>query len=241
MAYNLGGILTGGAAGRSDSISGLDPAFRAAIEQMMAAAPPDIASELRIMSAFRSPEVQAKLWQNALRKYGSAAAARKWVAPPNRSQHGFGKAIDWQYASDNARDWARANAGNFGLTFPLSHEPWHMELAGARGGGSPTPAPAGGVSISTPAASSVAAALPAETVPAAPEMAGPLGPLGGILKGLTGGRQSAAQSEVAQIQPSQIGAEIGAGGEAMQSAAALMSELLNGRRNRYGFSLTGMG
>src|SRR5690606_28212272 len=34
-----------------------------------------------------------------------------------------------------AREWAHANAPNYGLAFPLGHEPWHVELAGARSGG----------------------------------------------------------------------------------------------------------
>ena len=39
------------------------------------------------------------------------------------------------------------NAAKFGFTFPLSHEPWHMEVAGARGsrGGPPVVQNASGI------------------------------------------------------------------------------------------------
>ena len=132
-------VATGGAAARDDSFTGLQPAMSSGLEAMISSAPPEIQKELRVMSAFRSPETQERLWQAALKKYGSASAARKWVAPPGRSQHGEGNAIDWKFASKSARDWAHKNAAKFGFAFPLAHEPWHMEVAGARGGGGGPP------------------------------------------------------------------------------------------------------
>jgi hypothetical protein len=103
------------------------------------------------MSGFRSPERQAQLWQNALSKYGSPEAARKWVAPPGRSQHNHGNAVDLRYLNPQATAWAHENAARFGLNFPLSNENWHIEPVGARGHRAPvqgqpqapgTPAPA---------------------------------------------------------------------------------------------------
>jgi soluble lytic murein transglycosylase-like protein len=132
---DLASLLTGGAAGRADSVSGLRPEFVSAFQAMIAAAPPEVQQSFRISSAYRSPQLQQVLWNRAVAKYGSAAAARKWVAPPGRSQHGFGNAMDLQYASPAARAWAHANAGRFGLAFPLANEPWHIELASARRGG----------------------------------------------------------------------------------------------------------
>lgn len=123
--------LSGGAAGRADSLTGMNPAFSSALASMFAAAP----QGLTINSGYRSPELQAQLWQKALAKYGSAEAARKWVAPPGRSQHGAGNAADLGYLNDAQKAWVHANAANYGLAFPLSNEPWHVELAGARGGG----------------------------------------------------------------------------------------------------------
>jgi len=129
-------------AARPDSFSGMDPRFSTALANMFTAAPPDIQASLRVSSGFRSPERQAQLWQDALAKYGSPEAARKWVAPPGSSQHNHGNAADLKYLSPTALDWAHKNAGQFGLAFPLSNENWHVELAGARGQGQPAPATA---------------------------------------------------------------------------------------------------
>lgn len=116
----------------------IDPRFQTAMEAIYAAAPEDIRGQLSMMSAYRSPERQAQLWEEALAKYGSPEAARKWVAPPGRSNHNHGLAIDMSYGSDAARDWFHANAPQYGLALPLSNEPWHVELAGIRDGTAPT-------------------------------------------------------------------------------------------------------
>lgn len=243
MAYDLSGILTGGAASRADSISGLSPEYRAVLEAMMAAAPPDIASELQIMSGYRSPETQARLWNDALKKYGSESAARKWVAPPGRSRHGMGQAIDWSYGSQAARNWVRENATRFGGEFPLAHEPWHMELAGARNGKAPTTGPAAvvpanaGISLNaSPAAPS--APLLGTPTPAVGATGLPGGnPLSSIIGAITGGGNSGGQSEATTITPSSISQDTGSA-EAAQ-AAGLMATLMADRRKRYGLSLMG--
>lgn len=129
----LTGYATGGAAARPDSFSGLDPRFAQSLAELYRAAPDNIRSNLQITSAYRSPQVQQELWDNAVRQYGSEAAARKWVAPPGNSKHNSGTAIDFRYGNDAARQWAHQNATKFNLAFPLSHEPWHVEPAWARG------------------------------------------------------------------------------------------------------------
>jgi hypothetical protein len=134
MAFDFTNYRVGGAM-RPDSMSGMQPAFLAALEAMFAGAPPEIQQNLRVGSGYRSPQRQAQLWAGALQKYGSPAAARKWVAPPGRSQHGHGNAADLKFLSDQARQWVHQNAGQHGLAFPLANENWHIELAGARGGG----------------------------------------------------------------------------------------------------------
>lgn len=125
-----------GGATRPDSFTGLDPSFLQALQAMVGAAPPHIQQNLRILSGFRSPERQAQLWQGALAKYGSPERARKWVAPPGKSFHNRGQAVDLKYLNDAARAWAHENAPNFGLHFPLANEPWHIEPVGTRRGGS---------------------------------------------------------------------------------------------------------
>lgn len=119
---------------RPDSFSGMQGEFSSALEQMFVNAPPEIQAEMRVSSGYRSPARQAQLWQEALAKYGSPEAARKWVAPPGNSQHNHGNAADLKYLSPAAQEWAHQNAARYGLAFPLSNEPWHIEAAGARGG-----------------------------------------------------------------------------------------------------------
>lgn len=136
MAFDWTPYSVGGAT-RPDSFSGMTSPFQSALMQLFEMAPDNIRGQLRVYSGYRSPERQAQLWQGALKKYGSPEAARKWVAPPGRSQHGHGNAADLRFLSPDAREWVRANAGKVGLTFPLPNEPWHVELAGARGGTAP--------------------------------------------------------------------------------------------------------
>lgn len=140
---------------------GMRPEFADALRQFLAAAP---GAGISITSGFRTPERQAQLWQAALAKHGSEAAARRWVAPPGRSKHNHGTAADLRYASPDTLKWAHENAGRFGLHFPLSNENWHVEPVGSRGGSAP------------PAAVQTAEAGPGVTPgPApAPEPAGPI-------------------------------------------------------------------
>jgi len=131
-----------GGATRPDSFSGLSPEFAGSLAAMFGGAPPEIQSVLRISSGYRSPQRQGELWQAALAKYGSEEAARKWVAPPGRSNHNHGQAVDLKFLDPRAQAWVHANAKQYGLHFPLSNENWHIEPIGARGGqGQPTMQP----------------------------------------------------------------------------------------------------
>ena len=147
MSDRLRRYLTGGAAARPDSLSGLDSGFADSLARMYDAAPEDVRGALLISSAYRSPEKQQQLYDQALQKYGSEKAARRWVAPPGRSNHNHGRAADIRFGNDAARTWAHANAANYGLNFPLSNEDWHIEPVGIRGGRAPLPA----VAASAPA------------------------------------------------------------------------------------------
>lgn len=131
-SFDWNPYVVGGAA-RPDTFSGLDQNFQSSLAQLFTNAPPEIQQQLRVTSGFRSPERQAQLYQEAVQKYGSPAAARKWVAPPGRSQHNHGSAADLKFLNDAARQWAHQNAKQYGLAFPMAHEPWHVEPIGARG------------------------------------------------------------------------------------------------------------
>jgi hypothetical protein len=130
----------GGAAARPDSFTGMQDPFQQALARMLQEAPAEV--KIGVTSGYRSPEVQQRLWEEALAKYGSEAEARKWVAPPGKSQHNHGNAADLKFMSPAAQEWVHANAERYGLAFPLSNEAWHVELAGARDGHNHAASPA---------------------------------------------------------------------------------------------------
>jgi len=120
--------------GKPDSyITDLDPKFVSSLDTAFARIPPELQGQILINSGARSFQKQKQLWEAALKKYGSESKARKWVAPPGKSNHNHGVAADLYYATPAARDWMHENAADFGLYFPLSNEPWHVEPIGSRG------------------------------------------------------------------------------------------------------------
>lgn len=116
----------------SSHIDGMASAFAEKLATMLASMPENLKGDITINSGYRDIQRQQQLWIDALKKYGSPQAARKWVAPPGNSQHNKGNAADLGYGSDAARKWAHENAGNFGLSFPLANENWHIEDTDAR-------------------------------------------------------------------------------------------------------------
>lgn len=119
---------------REDAITGLDVGFRTSLEDLILAAPPHIRDGLSVFSGYRSIERQQELWDQSDK-------SGKWVARPGHSKHNHGQAVylEWNgerldKAPAEVRNWVHANADRFGLTFPMDHEPWHIEPVGARGG-----------------------------------------------------------------------------------------------------------
>lgn len=100
------------------NIEGLNPAFRMRLMAMVAAS----GGRITITSGYRSVEEQTALW-NKSDKTG------KMVAPPGRSNHNRG------IAADLGGDLGLAHklAPQYGLYFPMSYEPWHIEPVGSRG------------------------------------------------------------------------------------------------------------
>lgn len=172
---------------------GFDPRFQTALDQFMGAAP---AGFLTVKSGYRTPERQAQLWEAALQKYGSPEAARKWVAPPGRSNHNHGVAADLGFAGPDAIKWAHENAPKYGLNFPLSNENWHVELAGVRGG---KEAPDQGVPIQTPSLAQAFAAGP-EPAPIDPVAAMPTLPVLQNPMAMRSAMQEQAEREQAEIR-----------------------------------------
>lgn len=116
-------------------VDGLDENFATNLSAMLDDAPPGMREKLGIYSGYRSEERQRQLWENSDK-------SGKWVAPPGRSFHNHGQAVDLAYDGQSLRHappevqkWVHDNAGKYGMFFPMKHEPWHIEPVGTRGGG----------------------------------------------------------------------------------------------------------
>jgi hypothetical protein len=80
----------------------------------------------RIMSGYRPPWYQKRLFDAAVAKYGSVEKARKWVAPPGKSRHGK---KGGQGAVDVTPSSTGAQLDGAGRLFrPMSWEPWHVQM-----------------------------------------------------------------------------------------------------------------
>ncbi len=125
----------------------MNAGFGNKLAALIQSAPPGISEKLGIYSGARSVERQTELWNNALKKYGSVAEARKWVAPPpgvagsKGSNHNHGTAADLSYNGQSLKNappevvqWLHSHAKDFGLKFPLANENWHIEDDSTRGG-----------------------------------------------------------------------------------------------------------
>lgn len=126
---------------KSVSLVGLHPTqCRPRVEALLAD-PQFKALGGHVISAFRPIERQRALFAAAVRKYGSEAKARKWVAPPGKSRHGpvldgCGMAVDLKVNGVRAvsGQWpadieAKVNtiAARHGLYSPMGWEDWHFE------------------------------------------------------------------------------------------------------------------
>lgn len=72
-------------------------------------------------SGYRSIEEQTRLYQ----RYLAGVPGQAPAAPPGRSMHNFGLASDGNH-------WRNLRPEEFGLRFPMSYEPWHVEPAEGR-------------------------------------------------------------------------------------------------------------
>jgi hypothetical protein len=157
-----------GGATRPDALN-FNPAFGSALTSLYNAAPPEVQRELGLTSGYRSPEVQARLWE-ASDKTG------RTVARPGHSKHQHGTAADLYgfglsgagRVSDATRQWVKANAEAHGLYFPMDYEPWHIQL---RGDGSAVAAGGGGGGTGGGAASSLGSTMAGAVDPRAIAMA----------------------------------------------------------------------
>jgi hypothetical protein len=89
--------------------------------------------KLYLREGLRSREQQLAYWNAALKRYGNPYEAGKWVAVPYTSNHGKGRAADvgvGAFYGTNIGDYpgARDRAARLGLFWPMSWEPWHVEV-----------------------------------------------------------------------------------------------------------------
>ncbi|MEM9218281.1 MAG: M15 family metallopeptidase [Cyanobacteria bacterium P01_F01_bin.150] len=102
-------------------------------------------------SAYRTIDRQRKLFDNQVKRKGSAEAAAKSSAPPGFSEHHTGYAVDLvdgrnkeadinqQFATTQAFEWLTQNASKYGyeLSFTqnneqgVNYEPWHWRFIGS--------------------------------------------------------------------------------------------------------------
>lgn len=105
---------------------GLQPDFAQKLSRMFAAAP----GAVMITSGFRTTAEQQQLVDNHGGDCGiMVACVHDGVCG---SQHCKGLAADLEYANDATQTWVHAHVADYGLTFPMDYEPWHVEPMGAR-------------------------------------------------------------------------------------------------------------
>jgi LAS superfamily LD-carboxypeptidase LdcB len=107
------------------AVSRLAPKLLAALRRAATDAARD---DVRVYvdSGWRSPAYQEQLFRQAVEKYGSTQAAARWVAPPGRSAHEAGRAVD--LGPSSATTWLSAHGASYGLCQIYANEPWHYEL-----------------------------------------------------------------------------------------------------------------
>jgi hypothetical protein len=115
-------------------IAWLDPPLLAAIQKATRGAEAD-GVDVQITSGWRTKGFQQRLFDDAVRTYGSVGAAQQFVASPDTSRHVVGKAVDiGQVEADN---WLIRNGSRFGLCQIYANEIWHFELAAGENGTCP--------------------------------------------------------------------------------------------------------
>lgn len=116
----------------------LDDAFADNLAALIEDAPAHIKDGLGLGSAYRSNERQKVLFENSDKTGRTVAYPAGYEKPDGSiargSNHLHGRAVDLTYkgtrldkAPKEVRDWVHQNAANYGLRFPMSYEPWHIE------------------------------------------------------------------------------------------------------------------
>lgn len=119
------------------AVTRLDPTLLTALRRAAEDAAAD-GVRFDVNSGWRSRRYQEQLFEQAVSKYGSAAAAARWVARPGTSVHEAGDAVD--LGPDATDAWLSQHGAAYGLCQIYENEPWHYELrADAAEHGCPAP------------------------------------------------------------------------------------------------------
>lgn len=106
------------------AVNGLNAKFKSALDRMIA----DSGGKISVGSGYRSLAEQKVLYD----RYKSGDPRQKApAAAPGKSNHNYGTAADLKYGP-GGKEFAHANAGKYGLVFPMSYEPWHVESINAK-------------------------------------------------------------------------------------------------------------
>jgi hypothetical protein len=103
---------------------GLDQRLVAALGRARAAAR-RAGLTLVLNSGYRTWAKQQRMYDAAVRRYGSPRIARQWVLPPQESTHVRGLAVD--LGTPAAAAWLQVHGAAFGLCRTYGDEPWHFE------------------------------------------------------------------------------------------------------------------
>ncbi len=85
-----------------------------------------LGGKFSVGSGYRSIASQAALY----RRWKAGVPGQAKAAPPGRSMHNFGLAVDLSPSRTTARE--RALGAKFGLYWPMSFEPWHVQAVGLK-------------------------------------------------------------------------------------------------------------
>ncbi|GAB3134000.1 hypothetical protein GCM10027289_24910 [Tsukamurella serpentis] len=107
------------------AVTRLDPRLRAAVRAAAREAGGH-GITVRITSGWRSQRYQSRLYEQAVRREGSEARARRLVASPASSEHVSGDAVD--IGPTAAAYWMSRHGERFGLCRIYRNEVWHYEL-----------------------------------------------------------------------------------------------------------------
>nr|SBO92653.1 hypothetical protein BN4615_P2167 [Nonomuraea gerenzanensis] len=119
----------------AEDLTGLTDGARAAFTAARAEALWRHGQLVGLTSGYRDPRVQQRMFEEEVRRSGSVAAARMFVAPPAESNHVKGMALDVR-PHEGAR-WLEAHGARYDLYRIYDNEWWHFEHRPECGGTPP--------------------------------------------------------------------------------------------------------